>query len=536
MCFVIVANFLRMMEISGIIPGSEERLSQAMSDSTEHKDISTTHALAGQSVLGFSGLIIGAYALGRVISLPLLAYLTKKDELTRLPYLAMATFGIIGNALYISARAPWQLVVARAIKGMAGSIDYANKFYMSSLYHGSDRLQVFILAESATMAGLSTGPLVSSLLTFLPSSPMVCVFSICANIVLLTAITLYFPTGGFSHSEPAPTGNAASRRRNAHSAPPVLTRAQQPLSAESARDSFSELMLTRPSESSGLKSLRSNSQSQHAARLRGVGSVILVGFLRNFVRLGFEAGFCSVAMSQFGLSSTAAGYWLFCVVGTGAPVNLLFRSVTSTFHLGDVQVLRVTEPTALLACLWLFDAEWPGRLRAAAFLLGSFLLYPLNTVSAGACSSMVTKLAAPDTGQKRTGWACLDANWWLAREQLIAFDTLMGVSAGQLCGPWVIRSVLAHEGVTQNTLGSICFAAMVCQAMVAYLGLELLPDQVWSGSAPPHSPPCSSFRSQSPSTATSPAKSPLRIPQSCPRRIPQSCPQSPTPGTSTLLS
>lgn len=154
--------------------------------------------------------------------------------------------------------------------------------------------------------------------------------------------------------------------------------------------------------------------------------------------------------------------------------------MTQTYKLTDVQVLRVTEPMALLACLWLFDAEWQGVLRVAAFLLGSFLLYPLNTVSAGACSSMVTKLALPESHT----WTRWSMAWWLARERLIMFDTLMAVSAGQLCGPWVIRSLLAYEGVTQNTLGCICFAAMVCQAMVAYLGLELLPTQVWQTESP----------------------------------------------------
>jgi MFS family permease len=459
-----------MMEISGIIPGSEERLSQAMDDSKHHHHVKQDHVLAGQSVLGFSGLIIGAYAVGRVLSLPLLAYLTKKDGLGELPYLAMTVFGICGNALYIVARAPWQLVVARAIKGMAGSIDYPNKYYMSSLFHGSERLQMFILAESATMAGLSTGPLVASLLTLLPWSSMVCVFSICGNVLFLSAIVVAFPKGRF------PTVSAAQNLLVTQSASSVdAFPAARPLTAAGARDAFETLMLRGHH---GM--VAAGSGPQYTARARGVVSVILVGFLRNFVRLGFEAGFCSVAITQFHLSSTAAGYWLFAIVATGAPVNLVFRVVTTACKLGDVQVLRVTEPMALLACLWLFDAEWPGVMRAAAFLLGAFLLYPLNTVSAGACSSMVTKLAVPYDSSKRTSWACRDPSWWLARERLIIFDTLMGVSAGQLCGPWVIRAVLAHEGVTQNSLGCICFAAMVCQAMVAYLGLELLPEQVWT--------------------------------------------------------
>jgi len=469
-----------MMEISGIIPGSEERLSQAMSSDTQLHDVRTDHVLAGQSVLGFSGLIIGAYALGRVLSLPLLVGLTKKDELGRLPYLAMAAFGIIGNGLYIFAQAPWQLVVARVIKGMAGSIDYPNKFYMSSFFHGSDRLQMFILAESATMAGLSTGPLVASLLTLLPSSPMVCIFSICANILLLSAILIAFPVGSFSDDDQAVAGNALHLLQagtRGRSAPAAIT-TSQPLTAATAREAFEALVI---SGSHGVVARG----PEYAARARGVFSVILIGFLRNFVRLGFEAGFCSVAMSQFHLSSTAAGYWLFAIVGTGAPVNLIFRVVTTACKLGDVQVLRVTEPMALLACLWLFDAEWKGALRAAAFLLGSFLLYPLNTVSAGACSSMVTKLAAPETHKRAAwAWACGEPSWCLARERLIIFDTMMGVSAGQLCGPWLIRTVLAHEGVTQNTLGSICFAAMVCQAMIAYLGLELLPEHIWTSPQP----------------------------------------------------
>jgi len=438
MYFICAANFLRMVEVSGIIPGSELRSAQVFGLVPEPKFGDST----SQQTLAFSGLVIGAYAIGRVLSLPIYIWQTRREAVIRRPYLIMTVFSFTGNLLYLRATSPWHLVAARAVKGMAASIDYPNKMAMSGLFEGSERSQAFMLAESATMAGLAMGPLVASILACIPlmeASSLICVFSICANLLLLLCILSLFPVS-------IPIATASSEAPLNYSSEPIS---------------------------------RYLGASDDTARLRsrasGVLAVIAIGFLRNLTRLGFEAGFCSVMMAQFGFGFIPAGFLLTAVVATGAPVNIICRVVgpRAARHdaqgkrtsLDDIQLLHATEPMAFLACFWLVDAQWPGSFRILAFLIGSFLLYPLNTVSAGICSSLVTKLAV---NQKQWANGHRDPGWWFARERLVLYDTMMAVSAGQLCGPWLVRSVLAHHGVTQDTLALVCMCAVGAQMLIVW--------------------------------------------------------------------
>jgi hypothetical protein len=139
-----------------------------MSNFTIIMPASAKAASSHDSSVAFSGLVIGIYALGATLSLPMMRWYAKNSF--RAGMISMACTGAIGNALYASAgyisgpAGAWMLIIARLVCGLEGGTVCVFYIALLSTTRGpTARAQQMADVTLASSVGLILGPTLSSL-------------------------------------------------------------------------------------------------------------------------------------------------------------------------------------------------------------------------------------------------------------------------------------------------------------------------------------------------------------------------------------
>lgn len=106
----------------------------------------------------FLGLIVAAYSVAAMISLPIVGRLYDKTRRTKEILLAMNTFEFLGSLIYALPFSPWLLLTGRFLAGLGDGFFAAANGEITQVYPASKRIGVFALLEVGRVVGVTLGP------------------------------------------------------------------------------------------------------------------------------------------------------------------------------------------------------------------------------------------------------------------------------------------------------------------------------------------------------------------------------------------
>jgi len=418
--FVLIMSLLRNMDLTIVIPSSEE-----MVDSKELD-------------LAFSGLVIGSFGIGSIIGPCIYWSLTS----FRSCFIMFAVLMLAGNLLYVLALCHldqyWYpalndelfLIVARIVKGLSAGGTFSMQLLIIYTTSTCVRSRYIGWRETAGMFGNALGLVLGggAMIVFpgqvgylLPIVLMVVV-----SIVLLVCIIMFFPSEAELVSDPN------YFELNAH----MLT----PRANPQDHDDMPLLELNK-----------GTTRAKYAFLLLCTG----VGFTRLFLRVGIEAGAVTVLEYDHGVSPGKGGLIVAIFVFVGVGTTYFQAQYMSGFD--EQRQLMGQQVVCLAACaaLAIPGSVWgTASMALAVFIFYGCILYSVNVISAAVSISLVSKIT-PEPG-----------NAFLDKRNVMLILMVSKDGFGVLCGPWAVRWLIQVWGDGQLTLASVCAAMVLSQVIL----------------------------------------------------------------------
>jgi len=373
-----------------------------------------------------SGLVIGSYALGSIISLPLMLHFSRHSYRSASVFMSVVSvlgnlaFGIAGSthnsaALYI-------LILARVFCGLEGGINVVFSNMVLRMSSGAGTVEAMSVLTLMASLGLAVGPGLASLssLCFPHATP---------ELPPAMLMTLCFGLYGLFTCHFFPDQNACMLLEDV---PPSV---------------FDNI----PKDNVEYSSL----QLRTSWLSLGVGSILSAG--RGFQRVCWEAGALLVLEKQFGMTTKTAGSLvmmplLACVLVAkfvGPWVGLL----------GPVRFIRVVSAFEFVGMALMFYMPIGPTLALIIFLCGSSIFYASNYVVFIPCYTLRAKFA-------------LQSHSVLNLEMSTVVHCVVGF-VGMFYGPVVSRAVLG-ACLHQNLLAIIHLIAWFGLTVVIEIAIPLL--------------------------------------------------------------
>jgi len=189
----------------------------------------------GQSV-AFSGLLIGAYGLGVVLSFPFFLYCAYHSY--KLGMLFVGVASVIGNIVYALVQSPNVVILTRIICGLEGGVIFMNQVIVQQLTQGDGLLKATAQVIMFPFVGLILGPVLSSMCqNFAPYAPPEVppsVFMATCGAIFTVAVIALFPSREQCHAQARAAGllepGSQARAAGRLSPPSSQARAADPLS------------------------------------------------------------------------------------------------------------------------------------------------------------------------------------------------------------------------------------------------------------------------------------------------------------------
>jgi len=372
-----------------------------------------------------SGLCIGAYALGALLSMPFVVYFSR--HWYKGSILFMAWVSVLGNALYAAMGTQSGtvgivgLILARAVCGLEGGVMIVFAKAAMQLSTGMGTVNAIANITICGYLGLTLGPALSSLsqLAFpgLPLEvPPAAVMATCAGVYGLLALLLFpgqsecFELAGQRNHRPGPDPTALAVY--------PTTRLQA---------SWLYVVLY---------------------------SVVMVA--RFILQVSWEAGILLVLEKEYGFSVKVEAFLIFIPVLSSLPLVCCAGSLQK---LGAAGAMRMISLVELAGILLMVRAGEPSPVSTSILLMGSSLFYGANWISCMPLATLGSRFALP-------GHPVLNAENVTSITWFLSF-------LGYLYGPVVSRSILS-VCMHQNLLAVLLFCGWLGCFLAVELGLPSL--------------------------------------------------------------
>mmetsp|Transcript_94743 Transcript_94743/g.251633 ORF Transcript_94743/g.251633 Transcript_94743/m.251633 type:complete len:592 (-) Transcript_94743:74-1849(-) len=407
LAFVLMGTFLLNLNFTIVLPSSEHIMLKA----------------GGSTFL--SGVAIGAYALGSIISLPFIMHCSRHSYRTGVLFIAAvalvgniayAAMGSIGGSIGIVG-----MITARLACGLEGGIMVMFASVLTQLSSGKATARAMAKLVMSSSLGLVLGPAASSLSQYCfpgspPEIPPAAVMVVCA-VAYGSAAFCCFP----SQSECFAAVGISDYKQ---------------ATAGSSTETYSDLEVKR------------------GWLFMGVLSVAYV--CRMFQRVCWEAGVLVVLVADYGLTTKQVGLILALPVLTTLPAGLSQGLLNSLSPVVACRLLSLCELGGMLLML----RVGPASNQAMVFLLaGSAIFYGANYMSIVPITPLRARFA-------------LKGHWALNVEAGSAITWGSGF-AGYFYGPLVARALM--DVCVSQTLLAVSFMVLwVGSSMAVELGLHTL--------------------------------------------------------------
>jgi len=389
------------------------------------------------SDVAFSGLIIGAYGLGVVMSFPFFLYCAYRSY--RLGMLMVGVTAIIGNLLYAFSSSPVAIIWARIFCGLEGGVVFMNQVIVQQLTQGDGLLKATALVILFPFIGLVLGPITSSVCqTFAPWAPPEVppsLFMVSCALAYTIAVLAKFP----DREQCFEQAYAAGLKR-----------------PNDEPDETQVLRGTKVAKDDKKDTLEVDRHTECCSQL----SVLLlssVNLSRMVQRLFWEAAALHLLAINYGLGIKKAGVLL-----TTALLGMLCLPlivVPLKRRAGTVGGLRVMDLIELTGMLIMFRITALGMDRIAYFVVGSMLFYIGNMGQFGFLVPVRQELA-------------IKSKWLLSIEGG-AFAYSLFQSFGIFLGPVAARDI-QQECDAQNIIPAFLLATWFMNFVCKEVSMHVL--------------------------------------------------------------
>eukprot|EP00413_Alexandrium_margalefii_P041574 CAMPEP_0204597648 /NCGR_PEP_ID=MMETSP0661-20131031/53913_1 /ASSEMBLY_ACC=CAM_ASM_000606 /TAXON_ID=109239 /ORGANISM="Alexandrium margalefi, Strain AMGDE01CS-322" /LENGTH=526 /DNA_ID=CAMNT_0051608345 /DNA_START=91 /DNA_END=1671 /DNA_ORIENTATION=+ len=386
---------------------------------------------AGGSTL-LSGVCIGSYAIGALVSLPFIIRLSRRSY--RDTVLLMAVVAVIGNLAYAAmglfhgSVAIAGLIFARAMCGIAGGVVIMFMSAVVQLSSGAATATGVARVVLAGSLGLVLGPAAASASqTCLPRFPP----------EVPPAVTMVLAAAAY--------GLAAWKLFPGQAECFVMAGLQDPQALQDSNSGGME------------KGEPSYSEVQRRKAWLFLGLTCVQCICRAFQRVFWEAGILLLLVEEYGFSERTAGFIVTLPVLASLPIIL---SAAAIYRLGLHPSLRVLELLEILGVLLMLRVEGQSHSRSLALLMiGSSVFYAANWMTAG-----------PFTATRAS--FSVDGHWALGVEALTGIS--WGAAfIGYFYGPVVSRAILGTV-MSQNLLAVSLIVVWLGCLLTMEVGLHTL--------------------------------------------------------------
>jgi len=406
--FMASGNVMLSVNFSIVLPGSERTMLDA----------------GGNTFL--SGLAIGSYALGSIISFPLLLYWSRHSYRTAVIF--MAFVAVLGNLAYAAvgvARGGWAIagmILARTLCGLEGGVIIVFGNALLRLSSGAPRIQQAGMLTFYGCLGLGIGPCLSALSEMSmphvdPELPPALLMMALSTIYGVFAVSLFphqdecFKMAGFSGYQVATVGPA--------------------------NPSFTDVQLRTGWLNLALQST--------------------VNCVRLCQRVLWEAGALLIFVREYGYSERVAAFILVVPVILSTP--LIRYAGHFNVHVGPSHFVRSMSLIELGGILLMFQVFINPKVGIGVFIFASFLFYGSNLVSMVPLVPLRAKFA-------------LRGHWVLSLETSTGIIWICSF-AGYFFGPVLSRAALSvcpH----QNLLAITTLLIWIGSALSAEISMHSL--------------------------------------------------------------
>eukprot|EP00927_Polykrikos_kofoidii_P084235 TRINITY_DN8825_c0_g1_i1.p1 TRINITY_DN8825_c0_g1~~TRINITY_DN8825_c0_g1_i1.p1 ORF type:complete len:595 (-),score=96.36 TRINITY_DN8825_c0_g1_i1:84-1868(-) len=385
---------------------------------------------AGGNLL-MSGVVIGAYGIGGIISLPL--YVRLATYSYRAGFILQAILMFIGNTWYmvglVNDWSIWSLTLARGMCGMEAGADFICCVAIATCTPQRFRTRSNAYYNAAISLGLVLGPLIASVSSqfITPVLPMKAetvpiLVTIILGLIFFGAVLLVMPDqrrlfemaglpeGGKARPEPTSPGDAA----------------------------LANTAVNRQAE-----------KAYYSAAWLALWGHLAVTVIRFTQRVAWEASALWVIAVEYGHGVVFSGYAVSACVWTAGASGITVGWLSLRYN--NLLIMKIMDVFEFIGIILMFRIGPPSHVQLFVYVFGSAIFYGANYIQAAPFSS------------ERSRW-CISNHWILSLEMGQAIVTVVKFG-GMIAGPIISRSVL-QVCPQQNSSILFCFLIYALQVPV----------------------------------------------------------------------
>jgi len=306
----------------------------------------------GQSI-AFSGLLIGSYGLGVVISFPFFLYCAYNSY--KLGMLFVGVASILGNVVYALGESPKVIILTRIVCGLEGGVIFMNAVMVQQLTQGDGLLKATAQVIMFPFVGLMLGPITASICQSLAPSARKevppSIFMAACGLVFTLAVLAYFPYREQCFAQAYAAG------------------------LEASTSNMEGIHETSPHDEVKGKMVKGTDISRYSRRRSTLSVVLLsaVNLSRMVQRLFWEAAALHLLSTNYGLGIEKSGVLLTAsLLGLLCLPCVVLPLKRNTGTVGGLRIMDVIEIVGILA---MFRIPQFGLDQLVFFMVGSMLFY-----------------------------------------------------------------------------------------------------------------------------------------------------------------